>query len=129
MSKDSKTELLRGMFAPFDARAWERFREWDPVAATYLLDAVAEGISPAEIAEYGAANGYAPNTVSWLKHAAEWLARPATDEPSSISPEAEEPSPRPIADIPGRPGVRTLVEPRSGTGRITAIRQPRRTRE
>jgi hypothetical protein len=77
-------ELLRGMFAPFDAKAWERFREWDAEGATYLYDAVRAGMTADEIRDYGQANGYSPAAVSWLGHAAAWLRR-SMDAPDTVT--------------------------------------------
>lgn len=81
---DDVRELLRGMFAPFDARAWERFREWDAEAATYLYDAVRAGMTADAIRDYGQANGYSPAAVSWLGHAATWLRR-SMDAPGNVT--------------------------------------------
>lgn len=80
--------MLRGAFAPFDAKAWERFRDWDPTAAAYLYDAVASGASAEQIKDYGEAHGYFPSNVSWLARAAAWLQQVRDDpETAAVRPE------------------------------------------
>lgn len=76
---DKQLELMQGIFAPFDMKAWERFREWDAEAAAYLLDAVSEGVTAEQIRDYGQANGYSPQAINWLGHAAAWLGRTLGD--------------------------------------------------
>lgn len=67
--------MLQGVFAPFDARAWERFREFNPDAAEWLLMAVEAGVTAQEVRQYGKDNDYSEAAVSWLAHAAAWLER------------------------------------------------------
>lgn len=88
MGDNKQLELLQGIFAPFDARAWERFREWDAEAAAYLLDAVREGVTAEQIRDYGQANGYSPQAINWLGHAAAWLGRTTGDTGTVVEPPA-----------------------------------------
>lgn len=92
---NQQRELLRGMFAPFDAKAWERFREWDPEAATFLMDGVRAGITDEAIRDYGQTGGYSPNAVSWLVHAAGYIRRTMAPADDSELPKSE----RPLARI------------------------------
>ena len=74
MVNDIET-IFQGIVAPFDAKAWERFRDWDPQAADYLQQAVDRGVPAEEIQEYVRRHGYSDLAVSWLGHAALWLHR------------------------------------------------------
>lgn len=65
--------VLAGVYRPFDAKAWERFSEWNPEAAAWLESAVANGISSEEVANYGERHGYSSAAVNWIRHAATYL--------------------------------------------------------
>ena len=64
---------LAGIYRPFDARAWERFSDWNPEASAWLLTAVTSGVSAETIADYGRQHGYSDASVNWIRHAATYL--------------------------------------------------------
>lgn len=66
-------KILAGVYRPFDAKAWERFRDWNPDAAAWLEAAVAAGVSTEEVADYGKSHGYSDAATNWTKHAAAYL--------------------------------------------------------
>lgn len=92
MSRDGTVDqvLLQGIYLPFDAKAWERFREWDMEAAARLEAAVAGGLTPDAVADYGRQHGYSDAAVNWLRHATAYLrhlrdADPAGDGNHAVS--------------------------------------------
>ncbi len=70
MNEKTKADLLREMFAPWDEKAWEGFREQYPEEAATLLDAVEMGLTADDIRAYCAAEGYSEKVGNWVAHAA-----------------------------------------------------------
>lgn len=83
----AKTELLRGVLAPWDEKAWEGFRELYPEEAATLLDAVGSGVTADDIRDFCAAEGYSERVANWLAHAATHVGR---TYPAPIEAEAGE---------------------------------------
>lgn len=117
-SVSDKTALLRGALAPWDERAWENFRDAHPDASSYLLDAVAAGVTNAEIREYCEAEGYHRRVADWLVHAAEHLRRGMA--------QGAEPEPLGPIDLPTAP--KELVERDTGRGWATPAQRVAGTR-
>lgn len=132
VSGNMRQDLLAGIYRPFDARAWARFREWDPDAAGYLERAVEAGLSPEAIADYGKQHGYSETAVNWLRHAAEYLRGPAAAEPAVVTgriTDAEPPTHLAAVATSTRTARAIRVQGGSTSGPIPAIRPPGRTHE
>lgn len=102
-------KVLAGIYRPFDAKAWERFSEWNPEASAWLATAVTSGLSVETIVEYGKRHGYSDAAANWIRHAATYLH--SLEMPERI--------------IPGRGEAVRIIDTESAaiTKRFTAARR------
>lgn len=115
MIKKTKADLLRDVFAPWDEKAWDGFREQYPEEAATLLDAVEMGLTAGDIRDYCETEGYSEKVGNWLAHAALHVERVYPVSPSGLlsaddaaAKTAE--SERLLREMTGGPGEGTPAE-------------------